>query len=80
MALVTELLQANMIRIFDTQIQMWIAAAQADRAINEMYEIAEKSDPLIVQSLKDSNDDFESIESYASGIKENNPWIFDLLK
>jgi len=80
MALVTELLQANMIRIFDTQIQMWIAAAQADRAINEMYEIAEKSYPLIVQSLKDGNDDFESIESYASGIKENNPWIFDLLK
>ena len=80
MVLMTELLQANAIRLFDTQIQMWIAAAQAERVINEMYEIAEKCDPLIVQCLKDNNDDFGSIESYAGGIKENNPWIFDLLK
>lgn len=78
-ALMAELLQANMIRIFDTQIQMWIAAVQADRAINEMYEIAEKCDPLIVQCLKDKNDDFESIESYSDGIKNYNPWIIDIL-
>ena len=78
MALMTELLQANTVRLFDTQKQTWIAAAQAERVINEMYEIAEKCDPIIVKSLKDNNDDFESIESYAGGIKENNSWIIDL--
>ena len=80
MALMTELLQANAIKIFDTQKQMWIAAAQAERVINEMYEMAEKCDPLIVRCLEDNNDDFESIGNYTDDIKENNPWIFDLLK
>lgn len=80
MALMTELLQANAIRIFDTQKQMWIAAAQAERVINEMYEVAEKCDALIVRCLEDNNDDFKSIENYTDDIKKKNPWIFDLLK
>lgn len=79
MAVMTELLQANSIRVFDTQKQMWIAADQAEKAINELFEIAEKYKPLIVQILVDNNNDFESIGGYDEGIKNHNPWIIEKL-
>ena len=79
MALMTELLQTNSIRIFDTQKQMWISAAQAKKVINEVYEIAEKCDTLIVQCINGNADDYDRIESYSDGIKDNNPWILDIL-
>lgn len=80
MALMTELLQANTIRIFDTQKQMWIAAAQAEKTIEQLYDELEKSYPLIIRCFEGNNEDFESIEKYEKGINKYNPWIFDQLK
>ena len=80
MALMSELLHAKSIRIFDKQKQMWIVAAQAEKVINEIYERAEKCDPLIVQCLEENNNDFECIGDYAGGIQRNNPWIIEILK
>lgn len=80
MALVTELLQAKSIEVFNTQKQMWIAADQAETTIENLYNEAEKSYPLIVRCLKDNKDDYDIIESYEEGIVKNNPWIIDLLK
>lgn len=79
MALMTELLQANSIKVFDTQKQMWIAAAEAEKAINEMYELSEKCDSLIAQSFNDIADDYTRIEDFGNGIANNNPWIIDIL-
>lgn len=80
MALMTELLQANTIRIFDTQRQMWIAAAQAEKAIEQLYDETEKSYPLIIHCIEGNNEDYESIEKYEGSINKHNPWIFDQLK
>ena len=80
MALVTELLQAKSIKVFNTQKQVWIAADQAKTTIENLYNEAEKSYPLIAQCLEDNNDDYDTIESYEPGIVKNNPWIIDLLK
>jgi len=79
MALMTELLQANSLKVFDTQKQMWIAAAEAEKVINEMYELAERCDFFIAQSFNDIADDYTRIESYSDGIENNNPWIIDIL-
>ncbi len=80
MALMTELLQAQSIKVFNTQKQMWIAADQAEMIVENLYNEAEKSYPLIAKCLEANNDDYNSIESYEKGIVKNNPWIIDLLK
>ena len=80
MALVTELLQAQSIKVFNTQKQMWIAADQAEMIIEKLYKEAEGSYPLIAKCLEGNNEDYNSIGSYEKGIKKNNPWIIDLLK
>lgn len=77
MALITELLQANCIRIYDTQKQMWIAAAQAEEAIKEMYEIAEKCGPLLVRCLIENEDDYRIISELRPGLDKHNPWILE---
>jgi len=80
MALVTELLQAQSIKVFNTQKQMWIAADQAEMIIEKLYKEAEGSYPLIAKCIEGNNEDYNSIESYEKGIVKNNPWIIDLLK
>ena len=80
MALVTELLQVQSIKVFNIQKQMWIAADQAESTIENLYNEAERSYILIVKCLEDNNDDYNSIENYEKGIVKNNPWIIDLLK
>ena len=79
MAVVTELLQVNNIKLFHTQKQMWIAAAQTEEAINELYELAENCGSLIVKCIEDISDDYHSIESYGPGIEIYNPWIKTVL-
>jgi hypothetical protein len=76
----TELLQAQSIKVFNTQKQMWMAAEQAETIIDNLYNEVEKSFPLIVKCIQENNDDYKSIESYEKGITKNNPWIIDLLK
>lgn len=78
--LMTELLQAQSIKVFNTQKQMWMAAEQAETIIDNLYNEVEKSFPLIVKCIQENNDDYKSIESYEKGIAKNNPWIIDLLK
>ena len=80
MALVTELLQVQSIKVFNIQKQMWIAADQAESTIENLYNEAERSYFLIVKCLEDNNDDYNSIENYEKGIVKNNPWIINLLK
>ena len=79
MAIMTELLQANNIKLLYTQKQMWIAAAQAEEAINELYELADKCGPLIIKCIEDNNDDYQNIGSCDGGIKKHNPWIIEEL-
>ena len=80
MALMTELLQANKIKVFYTQKQMWVAAAQADEAINEMFETAEKSVPQIVQILMDNENDYREISVLKTEIEKHNPWFIERIK
>lgn len=79
MAVMTELLQANNIKLFYTQKQMWIAAAQTEEAINELYELSDKYGSLILKCIEDNNYDYQSIESYGKGIEKYNPWIITIL-
>lgn len=79
MAVMTELLQANNIKLFYAQKQMWIAAAQTEVAINELYELAEKCGPLIIKCIEDNNNDYQNIGNYGGGIKEHNPWIIEII-
>lgn len=80
MAVMTELLQANSIRIFDTQKQMWVAAAQAEKAIKELYVIADKCGPLVAQCFAENEEDLETISALRPGIEKNNPWILEHFK
>lgn len=75
----SELLQANCVKMFYTQKQMWIAASLAEKAIDDLYKTAEKSGTLIRKCIIDIGNDYDNIGKYGEGIKENNPWIFDLL-
>lgn len=80
MALMTELLQANNIKVFYAQKQMWVAAAQAEEAINEMFETAEKCVPLIVQILMDNENDYQKISGLKPEIEKHNPWFLERIK
>ena len=80
MALMTELLQANNIKVFYTQKQVWVAAAQAEEAINEMFETAEKCVTLIVQILMDNEIDYREISRLKTGVEKYNPWLSERIK
>ena len=80
MALMTELLHAKNIKVFNAQKQMWMAANQVEITIENLYNEAEKSYILIAQCHEGNNDDYDRIESYEPGIDRYNPWIKDFLK
>lgn len=79
MAMMSELLQANCIKMFYTQKQMWIAASSAREAIDDLYETAEKSKYLLGKCIIDIDTDYREIEKYSEDINKNNPWIIELL-
>lgn len=80
MALMTELLHANSIIVFNTQRKMWFAADQTEKAIEQLYDEAKKSDALILRCLEDNYNDFNNIGNLEHEINEKNPWIIDQLK
>ena len=51
----------------------------AEEAINDLYDTAEKCDSFIVQCLTDNNGDYVEIGTYRKGIEENNSWIISRL-
>lgn len=79
MAIMTELLQANNIKLFYTQKQMWIAAEQAEESIRELYETIEDSVPKIIACIESNEDDYTTMGYLKPGIDKHNPWILDTL-
>ena len=75
MALMTELLLANNIRVFNEQKNMWVSGKEAEDTINELYEMSEKYDPFIVACFEGNENDYDHMGGYSEGIEENNPWI-----
>ena len=74
MALMTELLQANNIKVFCEQKQMWIAASEAEMVIRNFSENFESGLKTIINSWGETS---KEIEEYGKGIEKNNPWILE---
>lgn len=79
MAVMTELLMANNIKIFHHQKEMWVAGSQAEEAVGELYKTAEKSSVIVAELLKNRNEDMEEIVTYKEGIETYNPGLLERL-
>ena len=79
MAVMTELLMANNIKIFLHQKEMWVAGTLAEEAVGELYKTAEKSSVIVSELLKSRNEDMEEIVKYKEGIETCNPGLLERL-
>ena len=79
MAVMTELLMANNIKIFHHQKEMWVAGTLAEEAVGELYKTAEKSSVIVSELLKSRNEDMEEIVTYKEGIETCNPGLLERL-
>ena len=79
MAVMTELLMANNIKIFYHQKEMWVTGAQAEEAVGELYKTAEKSSVIVTELLKSRNEDMEEIGTYREDIEICNPGLLERL-
>lgn len=64
-------------RIAYKQADMWIAAEDTGKAIDEMFVIAEQAMNFYVESMEEIEENMDKIDSYIDGINQNNPGLTD---
>ena len=67
-------------KLFYMQEGMWIEAIDTERAINEMYDTAEKSVIYFMESYNDISDSIERIGECALEAEKHNPDLIDDMK
>ena len=60
-------------KVFYKQGEMWIAAESTEKALEEAEKMMEKTIILYSESIKEMENNFETIGEYVSGIEDNNP-------
>lgn len=69
MAVMTELLMANNIKIFLHQKEMWVAGTLAEEAVGELYKTAEKSSVIVSELLKVETKTWKKLSNIRKALK-----------
>ena len=67
-------------KIFYKQTNMWIAAENAEKSIEETKQLMKEAILIFNNAFKDMNDDINKIDSYIPSIEEKNPGLLDDLQ
>lgn len=57
------------------QANMWVAAEDTEKAINELYEVTEESFRFAAESIEEIEKNMEKIDTYIEKTEENNPGL-----
>lgn len=74
----SEMLQTA--KVFYMQEGMWIEAADTERAMQELYNTAEKSTVYFIESWNDISESLDNIGNNVAAIEEKNPGLVDDIK
>ena len=75
-----QLLTASNAKLLYRQADMWIAAAQSEDSIEELYRCAEKTKPLIYCFVQQVGQDFRDLPIVMEGIEKMNPDVAQEIK
>lgn len=64
-------------KVFYKQADMWVAAEDAGRTIEQAYEMMDKTTTIYVQSIQEIGDNLKAIGTYIPEIKEKNPALIE---
>lgn len=67
----------NNAKLFYKQANMWIEAEDTEKAIEEVYQMIEKSKRYFIESMVEINDSIKNIEEYTNDINVHNPGLID---
>lgn len=62
-------------KIFYKQAEMWVAAENAERTIQEAYDLMYKTTVFYIKSMQEIRDDMNKISSYIPAVKAKNPGL-----